>query len=196
MLSHPVVHVMPRLVKLNNPVYVAFTQFGMGHYDAVVMNTSDSTHKSYSTPKQSPVNTGATSCSCGKSVTLQSHCIPLKNRYTTTIKCSCLKAENGCSQACRCKNCANPHGSREASSNAGAPKRKRQRHKWQQDTQKSALYGIKLGEEMSPGRRTILEFFILEGIFQHCEVEDAETLTILYNAITEFADIFECQLPL
>ena len=49
---------------------------------------------------------------------------------------------------------------------------------------------------MSPGRRTILEFFILEGIFQHCEVEDAETLTILYNAITEFADIFECQLPL
>ena len=88
MLSHPVVHVMPRLVKLNNPVYVAFTQFGMGHYDAVVMNTSDSTHKSYSTPKQSPLNTGSTSCSCGKNVTLQSHCIPLKNRYTTTIKCS------------------------------------------------------------------------------------------------------------
>ena len=49
------------------------------------------------------------SCTCGKNASRSeaSHCVP---RYTTTIRCTCLRNGKPCTMLWRCKDCRNEYG--------------------------------------------------------------------------------------
>ena len=89
-------------------LYVAFNQYGTGHYDAVVLKNKTlnvQTTKSPSTPDKR--------CRCGRgskhSSTLE-HCGVLKYKYTTSMRRPCRLSGHGCIPLCKCSNHANPHG--------------------------------------------------------------------------------------
>ena len=105
MEHHQVVHVAPREIKCGSPIYLAYTHTECGHYDAVVQ-------VSYieSTPSHSQWSEDTLYCTCGKnkSATVkESVCIPIVSKYTSTVRCKCLKNGNKCTPICRCTCCGN-----------------------------------------------------------------------------------------
>ena len=186
---HPVIHVSPGCIKSGCTIYLAYTHTGCGHYDSVIDNdTSD----------EQPVvsQTKNEMCTCGKNTTggEGSHCVPVMSKYTTTIRCTCLRNGKPCTMLCWCRDCGNEHGKRPKPS---TPARKRRKYMHQIDIPKSVQFGINAGEQMSTGKRTILEFFVLEEIIknQHLEVTD-DALLNLYSAIVEVANSFGTTLPM
>jgi len=111
-------------------------------------------------------------CSCGKNgKSTKDHCIEIASKYTTMIKCNCLKSNKGCSSSCYCKNCNNPFGKR---SSVEAPPQKRNKHEWQKYPHTSSYqYAIDKGEEVFSGPLTMVEFFIFD-ILDYCEEEGIE----------------------
>lgn len=163
---HPLVHVTPKIVLCNCPVYLAYTHRGCGHYDAV-MESSDTTNQEPPSSSQEQ----SESCTCGKNLSTSErmHCTEIATKYTTIIRCACLKSGRKCTVKCRCRNCGNEYGTRPNSSDTETPSRKRRKRTHQIKVPKSSIFGATIGEEMENGKRTILEFFILEGILQFFE---------------------------
>ena len=119
----PVIVITPHTQKLKMPLMLAYTQFGAGHYDAVVAITQDT-------------STRTQFCSCGKDdKTQQTHCQETMRKYAAVIKCKCLQNKHGCSDACRCRNCGNPCGKKDK---AFKHPRKRYRHDWQNHVQENS----------------------------------------------------------
>lgn len=99
--SHPVIHISPRQIKCGAPVYLAFSSAGSGHYDAVI--------KESSAPQTTSSEAARDQCSCGKNAVDKdtTHCVPIPAKYTSTIRCPCLKDKRVCTSHCRCRNCGN-----------------------------------------------------------------------------------------
>ena len=115
---HPYFCLTPRTQTIPVPLMLAFNQSGAGHYDGVVAKLTTI-----------PSATDPVRCGCGKNDTSgQTHCHEQGSKYTTNIRCVCVKAGVGCSERCRCKNCTNPCGQHQLS---GIPRRKRAKHQWQ-----------------------------------------------------------------
>ena len=97
---HPVFCITPRVQTISFPFMVAFTQFGSGHYDGV----------SIIPDSEEPLKQSS-ACRCGKNDKgNKEHYIEITSKYTTLIKCPCLKSNLGCQESCYCKNCNNPLG--------------------------------------------------------------------------------------
>ena len=97
----PVIVITPRTQKVKIPLMLAYTQFGAGHYDAVMAKMQDTSTRTHF-------------CSCGKDdKTQQTHCQETIRKYAAIIKCKCLQNKSGYSDACRCRNCSNPCGKKE-----------------------------------------------------------------------------------
>ena len=155
MEHHPIVHVAPREIKYGSPIYLTYTHAGCGHYDAVVDSTP---------AMQIPSTEDAVYCTCGKNTSRTgikkelASCVPIKSKYTSIVRCS-LKEGRECTSLCSCIGCGNGKKRYEAK-----PPRKRQRHAYQVASTKSSVFGINEGEDLSLGTRTLLEFFVLEGV--------------------------------
>ena len=140
------------------------------------------------------------SCTCGKNDVRGSsahHCTPVVTKYSTTIRCKCVKSGRGCSQDCRCKNCGNEFGLRP--NIVDPPKCKRPRHVMQRTIPKSVVFSLQQEEDITSGTRSILEFFVLEGIIAHCKDENIEqnpeNVQTIFNSVTEIATSFKELLP-
>ena len=182
---HPVFCITPRVQTISIPFMVVFIQYGSGHYDGVLIS-----------PDADNSSTGVYKCSCGKNdKTIQEHCIEIKSKYTTQIRCKCLKYNKGCHSSCYCKNCSNPLGRRLS---GDTPPRKRQKHEWLHTN--SYQFGVYKGEDVSSGPLTMLEFFTFENILMYCEEEgiDQTPLNIIqiYNQILMSVKKSETSLPL
>ena len=170
----PVIVVTPRSLKTKLPLMLAFTQFGAGHYDAImplVENTSIS----------------KTSCTCGRDdKTEQVHCQERLQKYTTIIRCKCLLNKSSCSDRCKCKNCGNPCGKKEVINSL--KKRKRFRHEWQNYThENSAQFAKNRRESITTGPFSITEYFVLINILDVGEENgldmDSSTILNIYNQV-------------
>lgn len=185
--SHPVVYISPREVKCGFPIYLAFSSTGSGHYDAVIKDCS----LQIGTQKQDESITAR--CSCGKNMVANDiiHCVPIKSKYDSTIRCPCLINKKACTSHCRCRNCGNDK-------EPATRKRRQQPHQITID--KSAVFGCKKGEDMCPGSRSTLEFFVLEEILSYLNHQDLLTTSAvhtLYNEIVDVAESFvEDELPI
>ena len=138
-------------------------------------------------------------CTCGKNFksslqTETSHCVPISSKYTKTIRCCCLRNKRMCTSLCRCKNRDNEYGRKPGDLE---PRRKRQRHSHQIS---AVLFGLNLGEEINCGSRSILEFFLLEGVYEFVTSQDLQessnSMSLIYNAIADVAGSFEEKLPI
>lgn len=74
-----------------------------------------------------------------------------------------------CTSLCRCKNCDNEYGRKPGNLE---PRRKRQTHSSDFSRKKCILFGRNLGEEINCGSRSILEFFLLEGVYEFITSQD------------------------
>lgn len=172
---HPVFCITPRIQTISFPFMVAYTQCGSGHYDGVSI-LPDSEEQ----PKKT------SHCRCGKNdKDGKEHCHEIASKYTTVVKCPCLKSNLGCQELCYCKNCNNPLGMKQYSD---IPRRKRSKHDWQNYPQTNSLQFAELkGEDVSSGSLTMLEFFVFENIFSFCEEEGVEqtpsNVINIYNKI-------------
>ena len=177
MSSHPFISLSPRKAHVLVPLVNAFDHHGSAHYDAIE-------HDPVPKVKTAPTIAG---CTCGKGdKTSAKHYILKQAKYTTIMRCPCLKQRKACTQKCHCRNCHNPHGQRLTINSS--PLRQRRKHKWQVDIPKSMTYGMKMGEEISPGKRTVFEFEILK----YCDnaitsAEQTENILAIYTATEEVA---------
>ena len=166
----PVIVITPRTQKVKIPLMLAYTQFGAGHYDAVMAKTQDTSTRTHF-------------CSCGKDdKTQQTHCQETIRKYAAIIKCKCLQNKSGCSDACRCRNCSNPCGKK------GKNLRKRYRHEWQNHIhENSVTFAKSRKEDILTGPFSILEYFVLANIVDSCEDNgletDAPTILSIYNQV-------------
>ena len=73
------------------------------------------------------------------------------------------------------------------------------KNKQQISVPKSAIFGGNVGEELQSGKRTILEYFILEGILHFLKQDYQTTPTIIlniYKAVVDIANSFQSRLPI
>ena len=192
--SCPVVHIPPQEIKCAEPVYLAVSNCSCGvHYDAVRAEFA-------SLPLVTTEDNSTKFCTCGKNVKSPEaetpHCVPIASKYATTIRCWCLRNKKMCTSQCRCRNCDNEYGTKPHDLE---PSRKRQRHSHQISAGKSVLFGAGLGEEMNSGSRSILEFFVLEGVYDFIKKSEElqeSMLCLIYNAIADIVSSFDEKLPI
>ena len=191
----PIMNIVPRRVAVPVLLFVAFNQFGPGHYDGLTIKT-DNEDKESDTPKQIEI----TYCTCGKNDRKGStYCHPKTRRYSTTCLCPCYNNKRGYSENCKCKFCENTFGKRDVDKSLPGA-RKRPRHNWQLPVLSSAAFALQEGEILNHGSRSLLEFFILEQIFSYCIKHKSpmmpNDIDIIYNAVVELCTNQESSLPL
>lgn len=195
-INHPLINITPRHMTVPIPLYIAYNQYGVGHYDAIIT----SNNSQLPTSSTSAASTEVAHCTCGKNdKSSQTRCKPQEMKYTSVIRCPCCKNETACTVLCKCKNCKNPFGCQPEIEEAGVA-RKRPRHMWQHNVQKSSIFATEVMKTVPTGPRSILEFFVLECTLKYCLREGIDTTTrnieIVYNTAAELADTLEDKLPL
>lgn len=94
----PVICVMPSVgmnTTSTEPVLLAFTQSGPGHYDAVTPSVATTSRTEHETIK----------CNCGRKPNF-------KGSACSSTRCKCYRMNMSCSNLCRCKSCSNELGKR------------------------------------------------------------------------------------
>lgn len=152
----PLLCVMPTsdLVISPQPLFVAYTQNGPGHYDAVIPK-----------PERKISAQKMLKCNCGRKPNT-------KGDVCTSIRCKCFRDKSECTDLCRCKSCKNIYGARPP------PSTTRRRKSY--DEQRQPLRGRTTdtflkskGEDNNAGHLTLLEnllfksiviYFILNGL--------------------------------
>ena len=196
---HPIINITPRHIAVPVSLFLAYNQFGPGHYDGILIE-KDSDQVSTEPQPQIEVNT--VSCTCGKNDKKNStHCHPKTRKYSTVCMCSCYNGEKGCSQYCKCKSCKNPLGRHTENRDAGsAQPQKRPRHNWQISIPKSATFALQKGEILNCGTRSLLEFFTLEQVLSQIlkqgTLPTPNNIAKIYNAAVEVSATQEKNLPL
>ena len=117
-----------------HPIYVAYLQYGAGHYDAVVA-IEDSGVSLIRAPTSTDVQ--EKTCNCGRKSDHQQCCVFSLSQYS--CRCPCYNSKQSCKAKCRCKNCSNPFRVREKPVPKVGSKHKRTLH----ENQKFSLQGKK-----------------------------------------------------
>lgn len=180
MVCHPILCIEPTKPTVHLPLLVAYNQSGPGHFDAVSPITEGN---------PDIVSVQVFKCSCGKNTKSSvNNCGKQHTKYTTIIRCPCLKRNVACNEMCRCRDCGNPCGVRPSHK----PIRKRFKHKWQEHTQIcSAEFATQRNETLQEGSITKFEFFVMVNITNYCEEENidlsTENILSIYNQIATVA---------
>ena len=145
----PVLCVLPtttQSIHSTQPIFLAFTQSGPGHYDAVVSAAESSNPSAEEWIK----------CYCGrKQNTNAESCI--------SMRCPCLRKKKECTQLCRCKSCNNEHGTRPP------PSATRKRRPYTEQRQplegsRTETFLKEKGEDINKGHLTMFEDLLLKSI--------------------------------
>ena len=158
-MHHPLINITPRHIRVAVPLYVAYNQYGAGHYDSLVVSSTSNQQQELPSTPVSP--TKVSKYTCGKNdKSDEAHCKPHKMKYTSVTRCQCYANQVSCTRSCQCKHCSNPFGSRPVVIDV-TPAMKCPRQQWQQTVPKSVLFAMETMESVPHGPRTILEFFTL-----------------------------------
>ena len=191
-----------------DPIYLAYLQHGLGHYDAALPISEN-----IDTP---PVNgsihtdthaTKTSGCSCGRKSGGGKACNFELHKYT--CRCPCFNGGKACTSSCRCKNCMNPHGQKElAAKSKIGQKRTREQHESQSlplRGTKTTIFMEAIGEPISIGGFSHFEFLLVCAIVQHfvqqdswdtTESMDIHTICAMYTCAREFTTSVQIDLPL
>jgi hypothetical protein len=161
--SYPVIPVVPRTAALSSiPLYVAYNNSGKGHYDAVVPVNLPASEDCAAVQQEQPA------CSCGRGAArdkTKGFC------HSYASRCKCFQSCGSCHVGCRCINCANPYGKKNAEV-VDKTERKRKRH---HNTPKSSLeFMQRKGEPHARAKWTDYEHFILQQIVDIVVDNDAD----------------------
>ena len=185
--NFPLTTVMPtyNMAATSEPIYVALTQCGGGHFDAVlpycgIPSDNESTGDG---------NDTRMFCTCGRKKYAKSKaCTSTEHGYKT--RCPCHKASRPCTHLCKCKHCRNELG-KTPKPDTGTPKAKRMRAHY--SNQQHGLKGKKgvdfmfeVGESTKTGPWSDFEFLLTTAILMRNEFEDvSDTNTQCVSAHTE-----------
>lgn len=171
------------------PIYLAFNQFGAGHYDAI--NVEECGEKLHPTTTLEPgigsnntlFNDGIRKCSCGKNSKRNSNKQQFcRDTREYASRCPCLKRKDGCHSGCLCNLCENPYGKNDKSSSSNpfsisAPTpRKRAKHKLSGTRNNAREFMEKMKTEVR------VEWNPSETIIFECLIELLRNLEITVNA--------------
>ena len=133
------------------PLFLAYTQTGPGHYDCAVPCESANQPE-----KEKPV---VTKCTCGRKPNM-------KGMPCQSLRCNCYRSKTKCTMRCVCKMCANEFGVRPLPSTS----RRRQTY----DNQRQPLKGrssvdfmAENREVQSEGHFTLLESLLFKMMIIH-----------------------------
>ena len=182
-LAHfPVATIMPtyKEARTAHPICLAFMQYGAGHYDVVIANSTSSPEQQNHFSDEQLSESG---CTCGRtrkrSGGIKEACTTTEFGYST--RCPCHKAKRACTTQCKCTNCANEWGKMDL---PDAPKRKRKRAHFA--NQYFSLKGkeghkfmVEMGENPKMVPWTHLEFLLAASILR--ETADTESDIILID---------------
>lgn len=197
----PVLVISPSHEIMHNPqpIHLAFTQEGPGHYDVAIHNDGNDV--------SSMALSATDKCTCGKKTSAGVACTTVLDKYAS--RCPCYNSRRGCNELCTCKNCQNPFGKvvKEEKCKTGT-KRKRRMH----ESQKTTIRGVKTKSFMEEsklqidiGQPTAFERLVTLSILQYCtaceEVSDfldihAEKVLAIYNCLRMLAIILQVNLPM
>ena len=165
-------------------VYLAFNQFGAGHYDAVISNDASTSiqarEPACSDVGETDSKAPRRKCYCGRKSnqdrTTKQACVDQKHY---ALRCPCYKNQLGCQDECSCKQCENPFGKRGATLNnplAISPSTPRMRAKHSNDK-------IKFWRKVHENMETNIERFWTrsEVILFECVIQLLSSLQIAFS---------------
>lgn len=175
----PVLSIFPDVIENPNALFIAFNQFGPGHYDAVkdiedepplnCIPKSEQVKSELLTPKSQAY------CRCGvnESVDDKKVCVDGKRK----TRCPCFREGVTCSNKCRCKNCENVGVSlvkrnREDSDGCEKPHYPRKRLCSNYKQQPSETFLKELGANISGGNCTLLERCLILSVANIIRLKD------------------------
>ena len=132
------------------------------------------------TNKASPNTVTTQSCSCGRGGAKdkeRSFCSNYGSR------CKCFQALQGCNPSCKCCNCGNPYGTKNATAKENQT---RKRGKHDDVTLSSLEYLERKNEPLAPERLGDFEVFVLQQLVNGILMESQENATPDYQNIFEF----------
>ena len=183
--QNPLWYVTPEDTPTQETVFLVYNSSGPGHYDAAL-------------PYHKPVvpsekrHSKLLTCSCGVNNRVEGRksCIPLP-QYST--RCRCYKNDQSCTSHCRCKDCANPHGTKCMKK---PRKRIRRPHSHQLKVPNTKAFATDRGECMSTAVWSDFESIIVMEILQSYDQEDTANFTKLCNDIVYYSSSLFCACPL
>ena len=176
----------------SDAIYLAFTQYGTGHYDAA---------EPVPPPPSQVVQTVASTqrCTCGRKRGTVGKACSTSNRIYST-RCPCATSGKACTIFCRCKNCDNPNGKRPTE--AATPAHKRRRLQYTNQTiplkgSTDATFMQKAGEKVNIGKFTTFEFLLVTVLRKKLEGDNSSDRTIYkyIRVVQALADTLNITMP-
>ena len=200
--NFPLTTVMPTysIAATSEPIYVALTQCGAGHFDAVMPRCGISSDSE----SIEDGNDTRMFCTCGRKKYAKSKaCTSTEHGYTT--RCPCHKASRPCTHLCKCKHCRNELG-KTPKPDTGTPKAKRMRAHYSNQQhglkgKKGVDFMLEVGESAKTGPWSDFEFLLTTAILMRNEFEnmsDTDTQCVIdyTEAIKVVAEALRLKLPL
>ena len=187
----PLLLIMPSSTSGLPPIYLAFNQFGAGHYDAIKFKQKEETSSTVMTsgPVQ-PVEATTQRCSCGKNSKLTSNksikqsCV---NSQGYASRCPCFKAKNGCHSDCSCEECSNPYSSTHFLSSPRP--QKRAKHSLSGTRTNADEFMEKMNTKTQHLEWNMIEIIIFESLIElFCNLKiviDSDNLQRWFNKLVE-----------
>lgn len=172
----PVLSLYPDLMQTAIPLFVAYNQYGPGHYDAI-MGTENDPSQNVHEPEtvQSVIACPGKphSCRCGVNESTSNE-IRFCINSTRKTRCPCFKTRVTCSERCRCKNCGNMSSSAQKRKvEINNPKycpRRRLSSNYKQSPSETFLKD--LGASISGGDCTLLERCLILSVVNVTRIND------------------------
>ena len=180
----PISYIVPRQ-SANNVIFIAYTDYGPGHYDSVLYKGEADLHQ---------FSASVIKCRCGVNVKVGDSlvCVDTPERHSY---CKCLAAKRSCSNMCGCKGCSNPYGHR-----VTLGKRKRVPHTWQKFDLSSTSVTLRKGQTLADGGWSLFETIVFTHVIHFLECNSVDPITpesihSAYNCIVEYAQAPHCSIP-
>ena len=151
-------------------IFLAYNQFGSGHYSAITPAVQADPVQETTTPavlQSSCEVVLAKGCTCGRKLVKGTPCSFDINQYT--CRCPCYNEKQACQGICKCKNCANPFGTKPKNeAKKVGQKRKREPHQGQSvplKGKKSSIFMRDVGEQVTTGGFSTIEFLVVSSTY-------------------------------
>ena len=158
----PVLCVLPtsQTVVIADPLFLAFTQHGPGHYDAVVPLSYQNTEATAEIVK----------CNCGRKANFEGDAC-------SSRRCKCFRTRNMCKNVCRCKSCNNKYGVRPPVAHTRKRKSYEEQDKQPLSGRLTVDFMSNKSEDINKGHLTLLENLLLKGIVIYLIVHGLQVMS-------------------
>lgn len=198
--NFPLITVSPRQQLPNaQPLCLAYTQQGPGHYDIATLQQANSTSTPQETDREGTTSLlkalPTLSCRCGqgrdRKDLSKTRCQIPPGRFS--CRCECFNTKVACSASCQCNNCGNSYGQRPATGSGDMKQaRKRAKHDAQFKHQTSLSFMKERGERVRLGGWTDMEHCVFVQVLKHLEdTTESVTMTTLFHVYNSLVDLIK-----